>query len=453
MATPQLSLDRGTFLANLRQSGLLSDKQFSDAESTLPEATRGRHVARKLVEQGILTRFQAERLLAGRTGGFVLGQYRILDQLGSGGMGRVYKAEHRTMRRLVALKLLAPDLLKTERAQELFKREVRAVAQLHHPNIVTAYDANHVGDRYYLILEYVEGPNLDQLVREQGPLPVGQACDFIRQVALGLQHAHELGMVHRDIKPANLLIQRGDGRSSRSVAKISDFGLARLHESDLMTSDGMGTIVTKDNVIMGTPDYLSPEQARSLHKVDIRSDLYSLGCTFYFLLAGRTPFPGGNTLEKLVRHGTEQARPLSEFRSDIPAPIVALIEKLMAKEAADRFQTPADLAAALEPFAVGGLTAWAARKSAEEIGEEETPDDSDLVLEGVGSGEAAALVSTLSSDLSPTSLVTADFSGTRLPRVHHPDRHRRLGLAVALAIAIVGGLLGLAAVINLMLPG
>jgi len=441
------------FLANLRQSGLLTDQQFSEAESQLPEATRGRHVARKLVEQGILTRFQAERLLAGRTGGFILGQYRILDQLGGGGMGRVYKAEHRTMRRHVALKILAPHLLKTERAQELFKREVRAVAQLHHPNIVTAYDANHVGDRYYLVLEYVEGPNLDQLVREQGPLPVGQACDLIRQVALGLQHAHELGMVHRDIKPANLLIQPGERRSRRSVAKISDFGLARLQESDLISGDGAGTIVTKDNMIMGTPDFLSPEQARSLHKVDIRSDLYSLGCTFYFLLAGKVPFPGGATLEKLVRHGTEQARPLKEFRSDIPDPIVALIEKLMAKDAGDRFQTPAELAAALEPYAVGGLTAWAARKSSGEIGEEETPVDSDLILEGVGSGEAAALVSTLSSDLSTTSLVTAGFSGTRLPRAHHPEQRHRIWFALALAFAIVGGLLGLAAVINLMLPG
>src|SRR5262249_38424540 len=156
-----------------------------------------------------------------------------------------------------------------------------------------------VGGRYYLVLEYVDGPNLDQLVRRQGPLPVGQACDYVRQVAHGLQAAHSLGMVHRDIKPANLMVQlRGlDGTASLGVVKISDFGLARLHVPGEEAETG-ATIVTRENTVMGTPDYLSPEQARSLHQTDIRSDLYSLGCTFYFLLTGEVPFPGGNTLEK-----------------------------------------------------------------------------------------------------------------------------------------------------------
>jgi serine/threonine-protein kinase len=352
------SIDRRTFLAHIVESGLLNEEQVEEVASRLPESLRGRALARAFVEQGLLTRFQAERLLAGRTTGFHLGQYRILDQLGRGGMGQVYKAEHRTMNRIVALKVLSPNLVRTGRAQELFLREVRAVARLVHPNIVTAYDANNIQDRYYLVLEYIEGPNLDQLVREQGPLTIGQACDCIRQVALGLQYAHERGMVHRDIKPANILVQRDESKPDKTLVKISDFGLARLQSAGVAAEDGPGTIVTKDNTVMGTPDYLSPEQARSLHNVDIRSDLYSLGCTFYFLLKGDVPFPGGNTLEKLVRHSTENPQPIESFRSDVPAAVLQILYKLLAKDAEDRFQTPAELALALEPYATHGPTTW-----------------------------------------------------------------------------------------------
>ena len=184
-APPQI--DRQTFLANVCQSGLLTAEETANVEKDLPPSNRGRSIARVFVEKGLLTRFQAERLLVNRTAGFLLGQYRILDQIGRGGMGRVFKAEHRTMGRIVALKVLAPDLLRTGRAQEMFLREVCAAAQLVHPNIVTAYDANEIDGRYFLVLEYVDGPNLEQLVRRQGPLPVGQACDYVRQIAHGLQ--------------------------------------------------------------------------------------------------------------------------------------------------------------------------------------------------------------------------------------------------------------------------
>ena len=310
MAAPQ-QIDRRTFLANVRQSGLVSEEELARAETELPAgSSRGRTVARAFIEKGLLTKFQAERLLVGRTAGFLLGQYRVLDQIGRGGMGRVFKAEHRTMGRIVALKVLAPDLLRTDRAQEMFLREVRAAAQLVHPNIVTAYDANEIDGRYFLVLEFVDGPNLEQLVRRQGPLPVGQACDYVRQIAHGLQCAHLLGMVHRDVKPANILVQRrGVNGDEVGLVKISDFGLARLHNPNAADefSNHPGTILTKDNTVMGTPDYLSPEQARNLHKTDIRSDLYSIGCTFYFLLTGQVLFPGGSTLDKLIRHGTEKA--------------------------------------------------------------------------------------------------------------------------------------------------
>jgi serine/threonine protein kinase len=229
-ATP--SIDADTFLAYLRKSGLVDEAELAEIRRRHPGPRSGRSLARGLMHDGVLTRFQAERLLAGRTQDFTLGQYRILEQIGRGGMGRVYKAEHRTMRRIVALKVLAPELLKTERAVELFLHEVRAVAQLVHPHIVTAFDANEVGGRYYLVLEFVDGPNLDQLVRTQGPLSPGLACDYIRQAAHGLAAAHARGMLHRDIKPANILVQRhgqaGDG--APGMVKVSDFGLARLSE-------------------------------------------------------------------------------------------------------------------------------------------------------------------------------------------------------------------------------
>ena len=384
MNPPPPHVTRRAFLSNLRRSGLVSSEQLDHAQELAPGTERGRVLARALVEQGLLTRFQAERLLVGLTDGFRLDQYLILEELGRGGMGRVYKARHETMGRVVALKVLAPGLTRTPRAVELFLREVRAAAQLVHPNVVTAFDASLSGDRYYLVLEYVHGPNLDQLVRDRGPLDIGQACDFVRQAACGLQAAHALGMVHRDVKPSNLLVQLAAGawspdqtparaRAARQgLVKVSDFGLARLQAPE--DHDGTGTILTRPNTVMGTPDYLSPEQARNLHKTDIRSDLYSLGGTLYFLLTGRVPFPGGNALEKLIRHNTEEPTPLEELRPEVPPAVAAIVRKLMAKHPADRYQTPAELVEALEPFSVSGPTPWdSSRVTSETLPEGTTP--------------------------------------------------------------------------------
>ena len=347
----QTSVDRQTFLDRVRQSGLLSPKELQDALPRLPESNRGKSVARGLVDLGLLTKFQAELLLAGRSTGFFLGQYRILDQIGQGGMGRVYRAIHQKMNRTVAIKVLAPQHTKTEKALQLFQREVLAAGKLQHPNIVTAYDANEAEGRLYLVMEYVDGPNLDQLVRDRGPLPVGLVCEIIRQAALGLQCAREHGMVHRDIKPSNLLVQRPQGDSGPCVVKILDFGLARLADPQQIAKKGEGTILTRDNTVMGTPDFLSPEQSRSLHNVDIRSDLYSLGCTFYYLLTGQVPFPGGSALEKLIRHCSEQPQPPDSLRPDVPLVVSAIVRRLMAKEPADRFQKPIDLVNALTNLA------------------------------------------------------------------------------------------------------
>jgi eukaryotic-like serine/threonine-protein kinase len=433
MAVPQPT-DRDTFLANLRQSGLIGAAQLDAVLPRLPDSPRGRLVARALVERGLLTRFQAEQLLAGRTNGFFLEQYRILDHLGQGGMGRVFKAEHRTLGRCVALKVLVPSIVKTGRAPELFLREVRAIGALVHPNIVTAFDASEVNGRFYLVLEYINGPNLDQLVRNKGPLPVGQACDFIRQVALGLQYAHEMGLVHRDIKPANLLLQHtGDGKGGYGVVKISDFGLARLNEKAPHASDRIGTILAKENTVMGTPDFLSPEQARDLHKTDIRSDLYSLGCTFYYLLTGTVPFPGGSTLEKLVRHSTEPARPVEHFRRDVPPEVQAILNKLMAKRPAERFQTPAELVGALAPFAVSSPAAWSGVHRTVPF-EDELPTPDLPVEEG-----SDALLATVDPGASATPV-----SGTQLRRKKPRSltQKQRWRAALFTAVGIVAALLG-----------
>jgi serine/threonine-protein kinase len=432
MAAPR-SVDRQTFLAYLRQSGLLTDAQLARVALKHAAQPRGRVIARALVEDGWLTRFQAERLLVGQTSGFILGQYRVLDELGRGGMGRVFKAEHRTMRRVVALKVLAPELLTTDRAIDLFLHEVRAYSHLVHPNVVTAYDANEANGRYYLVLEYVDGPNLDQLVRRQGRLSVGLACDYVRQVALGLEAAHQLGMVHRDIKPANILVQqRGlNGDDSPGLVKVSDFGLARLAQPASDDPDAPPlTIVTKDHTVMGTPDYLSPEQARCLHRTDIRSDLYSLGCTFYFLLTGQVPFPGGNQLDKMIRHATEAPQPLSAFRDDVPRAVAAIVDRLMAKQPDQRFQTPAELAEALEPFAVGAPTPWVRPGSNPLL---DSHPDGDLVSRS--DGDLASLGSTVANDQSPTPALPPLAPIRRMKRPTQPVN--RLAVAVITSLSVL----------------
>jgi serine/threonine protein kinase len=429
------SMDRQTFLDHLVRSGLLDRDQLTKALDQLPDTHRARLVARSLVERGLLTKFQAEMLLAGRTNGFFLGQYRILEQLGRGGMGRVFKAVHQTMNRVVALKLVFASLLKTERGLQMFQREVQAAARLMHPHIVTAYDANQIGDRHYLIMEYVDGPDLDHLVRERGPLSVGQACDFIRQAAEGLEYAFKMGMVHRDIKPANLLVQRiGSGAERRCQVKILDFGLARLYDPDPLGS-GPGTIMIHGNIVLGTPDFLSPEQGRNLHGVDIRSDLYSLGCTFHYLLTGQVPFPGGTNIEKLMKHWTENAVPVTHLRPEIPAAVGSIVGRLMAKDPAKRYQTPAELVAALEPFAVPGPPPWI------------DPEPTISLVEPAREADATAediQLGSLATNTSATPAALEVMASIHLRQAMQREQHRLWTRAVMAAIAIVAGIFGVA---------
>jgi serine/threonine protein kinase len=311
------------------------------------------------VDQGWLTPFQLKRIRAGQGRGLTLGQYRLLDELGRGGFGCVYRAMHGIMNRVVALKVISPALVEDTRARTWFRREVLAMTQLYHPNIVMAYDANEVDDTLFLVMEYVEGPNLDQKVRQQGPMPIGLACGMMHQVGRALQYAHEKGMVHRDIKPANLLIPRSQavpveaGAGSAVLVKVVDFGLARLHGKG---SSSQTLQLNNDKGFVGTPAYISPEQARNVHDVDIRSDLYSLGCTFYFALTGKSPFSGKTPVEIVIQHLEKEAVPLTSLRPEIPPALASIVRRLMAKKPEQRFQTPADLIAELN-FLCGSLPA------------------------------------------------------------------------------------------------
>jgi hypothetical protein len=264
-------------------------------------------------------------------------RYRIVGLLGEGGMGSVYEAEHRVMQRPVALKVISRAYTASDTAVERFRREVRAAARLVHPNIVTAYDAENAGATHFLVMEYVEGVTLARLVKERGPLPVAEACGYVRQAALGLQHAHERGMVHRDVKPANLI------RCTDGTVKVLDFGLATL------TAE-RGEGLTEENVVMGTPDYLAPEQAKDARSADIRADVYSLGCTLYYLLTGNVPYPAPTLLQKVLAH---RELPLPSLRQACPAAppgLAKVLARLLAKKPEDRYPTPAVVAAALEPF-------------------------------------------------------------------------------------------------------
>jgi serine/threonine protein kinase len=264
-------------------------------------------------------------------------RYEVLELIGRGGMGAVYKARHKVMNRLVALKILSPQLLCSATAIERFRREVQVAARLTHPNIVTAFDADQVGDTHFLVMEFIDGTDLANYVEKKGPLPVTYACHFIRQAALGLQHAHDRGMVHRDIKPHNLLV------TPQGVVKVTDFGLARLAR-EAASAGGL----TAENVLMGTADYIAPEQAHDPHSADIRADIYSLGCTLFHLLTGKPPFAGVNAVQKIARHLVDPI-PLDEL-GGAPEGLRTVLARMVEKSPAQRYQKPAEAAQALMPF-------------------------------------------------------------------------------------------------------
>jgi serine/threonine protein kinase len=324
------------FLDALRRSGLLDPTKLGAAVERADAVRQPDDLAAWLLSRGWLTSYQVRLLLTGRPDELSLGEYRLLEPLGKGGMGWVFKARHRLMNRVVAVKRIRPEGVHDAATVRRFRVEMQAAARLNHPNVVVVHDAQEVDGCLFLVMEFCEGVTLYSLVGQRGPLPAEEACGYVRQACLGLQHASDRGLVHRDLKPDNLMLCGG-------AVKILDFGLARLRRGDAPPGS-----TTQDGMIVGTADYMAPEQSKG--QADIRSDLYSLGCTLYFLLTGQTPFPGGSLLDKCVRHRTEEPVPLTRLRPDVPARVENLVRRLMAKNPADRFQTPAEAAAALEPL-------------------------------------------------------------------------------------------------------
>ncbi|MEM9365713.1 MAG: serine/threonine-protein kinase [Planctomycetota bacterium] len=316
-------------------SGTLGNK----AQPQQPEA-----FARFLEEIGLLTPWQNANLLQGRTKGLVFGKFRVMNLLGVGGMGRVFLAQDRMLRRNVALKVLPRNASTRHKVRERFHREAQSLARLNHENIVRVYDVDVRDQTHYIVMEYVEGTDLYQKVKRQGPLDESTAADTICQVAAGLAHAHEANLIHRDIKPANLLLDR------EGTVKISDLGLA------LLQSDEDGSITEDPTKALGTADYISPEQALNSHDIDARTDIYSLGCSLYFLLTGKPPFAEGTNAQRLLAHQLNTARPINAVRAErglepIGEHMLRTCTRMMAKDPQARFESAAELEAALRPFA------------------------------------------------------------------------------------------------------
>jgi serine/threonine protein kinase len=293
-----------------------------------------------LVSDGILTYFQAEQLLQGKWRRFTIGKYKVLERLGAGRMASVYLCEHEPTPLLVAIKVLPAAKADDPASLERFYREARALAALNHPNIVRAYDIDQDDTLHFLVMEYIDGSSLQDITEKRGPMAVLRAAHYVRQAALGLQHAYEAaGLVHRDIKPGDILLDRG------GTVKIIDMGLARFFHDD------QDDLTRKhDENVLGTADYLAPEQALDSHGVDIRADIYSLGATFYFCLTGRTPFAEGTVAQKLIWHQTRQPEPIRSIRPEVPEELVLVLDKMMAKDRGQRYQTPQAVAEALAPF-------------------------------------------------------------------------------------------------------
>lgn len=327
--------------SNLLESGRL-DREIEELTREQAMPVKPSQLAAVLVRRGLLTNFQATQLVNGRWHGFFIGgKYKLLEPLGAGGMGKVFLCEHTLLKKLVAVKILTAEKLNEPSLIERFYREARAIAALNHPNIVRCHDVDKDQKLHYIVMEYVDGVSLQQLVSHNGPLDPIRAAHYVSQTAAGLQHAHEAGWVHRDIKPGNLLVDR------EGVVKVLDLGLARI----LMDTGDQLTRDMDDKAVLGTADYLSPEQAMSSHDVDIRADIYSLGATFYFLLCGRPPFADGTVTQKLLWHQIKEPEHIRDIRPELPVALAGMVHRMLAKDPDQRFQVPAELVDALAPWA------------------------------------------------------------------------------------------------------
>lgn len=337
------TVSRQAFLRELKDCRLLSEETLNQVVSSAPTYAGANELAVELVQRNQLTRFQAYAFCHGNGSELKLGNYWLLDQIGKGGMGEVYKARHHQMQRLVALKVLPTSLMQQAAAVHRFEREIVAISRVSHPNVVTAYDAGHSNGVYYLVMEFVEGTDLRAVVQSKGRLNASDAINYVLQAARGLQAAHLAGMVHRDVKPANLLLD------TTGVIKVLDLGLARLTDPP---KGAPSSALTGTGFVVGTPDFMAPEQAVNSAAADSRSDIYSLGCTLFYLLTGRTPYTGSSPVRKLFAHREHPIPDLREIREDVPLSVSNLFQKMVAKNPDDRLQTMTNVIEALESIEI-----------------------------------------------------------------------------------------------------
>jgi len=323
------------FVKQLADSGVIAPGKLECFVPPKAQPKDAQELARLLVQSKCLTKFQAQEIYSGRAKSLILGNYTLVDKIGAGGMGQVYKAEHRRMHRIVAIKVLPPGVMTDPVAAARFQREVEAAAKLSHPNIVTAHDADESRGVHFLVMECVEGADLSALVKKNGPLSVTKALNYTLQAARGLEFAHKHGVIHRDIKPANLLV------NPEGVLKILDMGLARIAGGDAETQAEL----TGTGAVMGTVDYMAPEQALSTKHADARADIYSLGCTLYYLVSGKAAYHGDTLMAKLLAH---RVKPIPSLGPEASDELQAVFEKMVAKSVDDRYQTMSEVIAELE---------------------------------------------------------------------------------------------------------
>ncbi|HEV3080792.1 MAG TPA: protein kinase [Gemmataceae bacterium] len=350
------------FCSLLVRSRLASDEEVRTLAETWrsdagDKAEDGEKFAKWLTGREVLTGYQAALLLRGRADHFFLDQYKLLERIGTGRMAGVFKAVHR-LGQVVAIKVLPPSKAKIEEALVRFQREARLSVRLRHPNVVRTYQMGQALGLYYLVMEYLEGETLEEVLKRRGRLPPAEAARILHQAFQGLQHLHEHGIVHRDLKPGNLMLVPlslpGQDNTLEATVKILDIGLGRsLFDENDPWGAAENFQLTTEGSILGEPDYLAPEQARDAHAADIRADIYSLGATFFHALAGHPPFPDSNRVRQLVRHATEAPRPLRELNLAVPEGLQAVVNRLLAKDPAQRPGTPQQAAQCLEPFLPG----------------------------------------------------------------------------------------------------
>jgi serine/threonine protein kinase len=432
------------FLKNVLRSGVLDRDRLQAALRGVPRELRGdpNALADFLVRRGHLSRFQARRIVKGKGKGLVLGPYQVLAPIGRGGMGSVFLARDSRNNELIALKVLPRS--KAERRQRArFRREMKFSSGLDHPHVATTYSSGKIDEVYYIAMEYIPGKSLQRLVTAEGPLDASRAARLMSEVAAGLEHAHARGLIHRDLKPSNIMVTPHDH------AKVLDLGLAIVEGEDLADF----RVVGGKGYIVGTMDYIAPEQTANSATVDRRADIYSLGCTLYFAVTGRPPVPGGTTKEKIRRQRREEPESLLDLKPSIPVPFVILIRQMMAKDPAERPATAAEVVRRLQPWAGDAVLPLDSKND---------PEYSTAVLAlqslelspdaNVAESESSVGEEVVGTEWTSTDGVDLASTATEPPwESLAPWRTWQVALFVVVGVALALGLMGLGAAVVLLL--